>query len=130
MAEFYSEKIVKVRKPRQCEGCGQMLNKGDQALVYSGKFDGDFGHFTLHQECREAELAWNKMAETLYDEFVSLSELEPDEWQWLLEEHPVVAARMNITAERIAEHQEERRRMDEYWMEQARKREAERTGRS
>lgn len=125
-SEFYSEKIVTVRKPRQCAGCCQMLAKGDQALVYSGKFDGDFGSFTLHPECRVAELAWNKMADTYYDEFVSLSELEPDEWEWLLDEHPVVAARMNITAERIADHRAERQRISEFYMAQARKHEAER----
>lgn len=124
MAEFYSEKIVSVRKPRPCEGCGQMIGKGERALTYSGKFDGDFGSFTLHPECRVAELAWNKMADTYADEFVGLSELEPDDWQWLLDEHPIVAARKNVTPERIVEHKAEQQRMWEYRMAESRKREA------
>lgn len=129
MSEFYSEKIVKVRKPRQCAGCCQMIGKGEQALTYSGKFDGEFGSFTLHPECRVAELAWNKMAGTYNDEFVGLSELDADEWQWLLDEHPVVAARMNVTAERIAERAAEQTRMMEWDMEMALKRDAERRAR-
>lgn len=126
MSEFYSEKIVKVRKPRRCDGCGTMLNKGDEALTYSGKFDGDFGSFSLHPDCREAELAWNAMADTYLGEFIGLSDLEADEWPWLLKTYPTVAARMNVTAERIREHQEERKRMWEWSIEQARKRDAER----
>ena len=130
MTDFYSEKLVKVRKSRRCDGCGSMLNKGDEALVYSGKFDGDFGSFSLHPDCREAELAWNKMADTYPCEFTGLHNLEADEWPWLLETYPTVAARMNVTAERILEHQEERKRMLEWSMEQARKRDDERKARS
>lgn len=126
MSDCYSEKVVKIRKPRNCHGCGTLMNKGEEALSYSGKFDGDFGSFTLHTDCREAELAWSKMAGTYADEFVGLGEVEADDWPWLLESYPAVAARMNITAERIAEHQAERERIWEYHMDQARKREAER----
>lgn len=129
MAEFYSEKVVTIREPRNCAGCGTMMNKGDQALSYSGRFNGEFGSFSLHTDCREAELAWNKMAGTFADEFVGLGEVEPDDWPWLLESYPTVAARMNITAERIADHQAEQKRMQEWHMEQARKREAERLDR-
>lgn len=124
MAEFYSEKIVKVRKARQCAGCCQMVAAGEQALTYSGKFNGDFGSFTLHPECREAELAWNKMTGAYADEFVGLCDLESDEWEWLLDEYPVVAARMNVTAERIADHKATRQRITDYHMAEARKREA------
>lgn len=103
-----------------------MIDKGERALTYSGKFNGDFGHFTLHPECREAELAWNKMVGSYGDEFFGLSELEPDDWEWLLSEYPIVAARMNVTAERITDYKAEQQRMWEYRMAEARKREAER----
>jgi hypothetical protein len=126
MSEFYSEQIVKVRKPRPCAGCSQRIEKGERALTYSGKFEGDFGSFTLHPDCREAELAWNKMAGTYADEFIALGELEADEWEWLLAEFPNVAARMNVTAERIAKHKADEQIRREYWMAEARKREAER----
>lgn len=126
MAEFYSEKIVKVRKPRQCGGCCQMIEKDEQALTYSGKFDGEFGSFTLHPDCREAELAWNKMTGTYYDEFVGLSDLDADEWEWLLAEFPNVAARKGVTAERIADHKADSQRMSDYYMAEAKKRESQR----
>lgn len=124
MTDFYSEKIVKVRKPRHCDGCGALLNKGDQALTYSGRFQGDFGSFSHHIECRQAEIALNNLADRNSDEWYALREIEADEWDWLLEDWPVVAARMNVTAERIREHKEERARMLEWSMELARKREA------
>ena len=124
--DFYSEKIVKVRKPRNCDGCGKMLEKGEAALTYSGKFNGDFGSNTLHTDCREAELAYNKMADTNWDEFVGLHELEADDWDWLLADFPTVAARLNVTPERISEHKAEQKRMWDYRMEEAKKRETER----
>lgn len=126
MSDFYSERIVKVRKSRPCEGCGVIIGKGEQALTYSGRFDGYFGSFTHHIECRQAEVDLNKKVSTSFDEWYPLSEIDPDDWQWLLEKHPAVAARKNITAERIREREAEQKRTQELHMEWARKRDAER----
>lgn len=130
MSDFYSERIVKVRKSRLCEGCGVIIGKGEQALTYSGRFDGDFGSFTHHIECRQAEVDLNKEVSTSFDEWYPLSEIDPDDWRWLLEKHPDVAARKNITAERIREREDEQKRMQELNMEWARKRDAERRART
>lgn len=126
MSDFYSERIVKVRKPRPCEGCGVIIGKGEQALTYSGRFDGYFGSFTHHIECRQAEVDLNKKVSTSFDEWYPLSEIDPDDWQWLLEKHPAVAARKNITAERIQDRDAEQKRLWEWRMACARKRDAER----
>ncbi|MFC3697049.1 hypothetical protein ACFOOJ_06310 [Sphingobium xenophagum] len=124
MSDFYSERVVKVRKPRHCDGCGTMLAKGEQALTYSGRFNGDFGSFSHHLECRQAELALNMLVTSGFDEWYALSEIEPDDWKWLLAEFPIVAARKNITAERIREYDDEQKRLWEWRMEESRKREA------
>ena len=105
MTEFYSETIVKkTRKAHRCDGCCKMIEVGSEALRYSGKFGGDFGSFIHHPECRAAECALNKrMSEHVWDDWIPLSDIDPDDYPWLLATFPSVAARFNITAETIAE---------------------------
>lgn len=125
---FYSERHIKsVRKARQCCGCTSMLNVGDPALACSGRnYDNDFWDGAYHHDCRDAELALNKLHDTHWDEWVSLAEIEWDDYPWLLADFPTVAARMNITQERYDNIAAEQARMWERSCEQARKREVER----
>jgi len=123
MTEFYSETLVKkTRKDHRCDGCGKLIPIGSQALRYSGKFDGEFGTFVHHPECREAECALNKLCRTRYDEWMSLADIESDDHQWLLDKHPIVAARFGITAETIAADALSREECRRYWTEADRRR--------
>lgn len=109
---FYRETIIKaVRKPRQCVGCCAMINVGESALDCSGKHDGDFWSATYHQECRAAECALNDLRDYRDgDDWMALSDIEWDDWLWLIIDHPLVAERMRITAERYQKVVDERER--------------------
>lgn len=123
MSDFYSETHVKkTRKDHRCDGCCKPIPAGSQALRYSGKFDGQFGTFVHHPECREAECALNKLHRSPYDEWLSLSDIESDKYEWLLAEFPIVAERFGITAQSIAEHEREREESRRAWAEIDRKR--------
>jgi hypothetical protein len=99
---FYREKPVKaVRKARRCIACGRMIGVGSPALDASGHFNGEFWAATYHAECRAAEIALNSLPLLHYEEWMALSDIEWDDWDWLLAEHPIVAARMGITAEKL-----------------------------
>lgn len=100
---FYRETVVKaVRKRHRCDGCGKHIEIGEPANRWAGMTDGDFGSVIMHPECREAEIKLNDILGTHSgDDWAGLLDIESEDWPWLLEEHPVVAARMGITAERI-----------------------------
>lgn len=102
---FASESAVRsVRKRHVCDGCGKFIDIGQPATRWAGLTDGDFGTAIYHPDCRAAEVALNTeiVAWSYGDEWLGLSEIEDEDWPWLLEAHPAVAARMGITAERVA----------------------------
>lgn len=49
--EFYSEKIVKGRKPHQCLECGNKILPGAQYQKARGKWDGDFNEYHTCMDC-------------------------------------------------------------------------------
>lgn len=101
---FYRETSVKaVRKARPCLGCGCMIAVGEAALDVAGHYEGDFWSGSFHHECRAAEVALNDLHEVYPGEWMNLGDIEWDDWEWLLADHPVTAARMGITAEKLQE---------------------------
>ena len=97
---LWRESAVKAtRKRHTCEGCLTAIEAGSAAYRYVGmNLDGDFCAGIMHPECRVAEVALNKLMDLNWDEWACLSELEDEDKPWLLAEHPVVAARMRVTA--------------------------------
>lgn len=98
---FHTETPVKaVRKRHCCDGCGKHIEIGQSAVRWAGLTDGDFGTCIYHPECRAAELAYNlDVLGYLYlDDWYPISEIEHEDWPWLIESHPVVAERMGIQA--------------------------------
>jgi len=96
---FHSETKVKaVRKRHQCDGCSRLIEIGEPAIRWAGLTDGDFGTAIYHPECREAEVAYNRdVLDWLYsDDWYPLHDIERESWAWLVEAHPVAAARLNI----------------------------------
>jgi len=123
MRDFYFEATVKkTRKHHLCSGCARAIEIGSAALRYSGVFSGDFCSHIHHPECRAAEIDLNSLHDVRNgDDWLALTDMEPDDWTWLLEAHPQVAERMAITAEKIAAHEAEQERMRAWWADRGRK---------
>lgn len=111
---FYRERLVStVRKQRHCCACAKLIQVGQPALDCAGHYDGDFWADTYHRECRAAECELNDLHGA--EEWMMLGDIETDDWPWLLEDHPTVAARMGITKERYEEALESDRLCREAW---------------
>ena len=96
---FATETSVKaVRKRHRCDGCGAHIEIGEPAKRWAGMSDGDFCTAIYHPDCRAAEERMNELAGWRYgDDWYLLSDdLSREDWPWLLEEFPAVAARLNI----------------------------------
>ncbi len=123
---MYSEREVKsIRKARPCDSCAKTIEAGKPALVIAGVVGGDFWSGTWHHDCRHAEVELNKL-HGVYDgeDWMSLTDMEWDDWPWLIEAHPTVANRMNITTARYDERMAEQQRMREFWAAHDRKKRA------
>lgn len=110
---FYSERTIKsVRKARACSGCNRKIEVGETALECSGKSD-DFWSGTYHHGCRAAEIALNELHEVWGgNDWMNLgSDMEWEDWPWLIEAFPNVAARMGITTERFISIRDEQDRV-------------------
>ena len=53
-AEFYSARIVKSKKDRRCEWCGEKIEKLSMHVYVAAKWEGDFVIHRKHLECEEA----------------------------------------------------------------------------
>ena len=84
-----------------------MIAIGDAALDVAGHWDGEFWNGSFHHECRATEVALNNLHGSFRpDEWINLSEIDWEDWEWLLAEHPIVAARKGVTPERLREVKE------------------------
>ena len=95
---FSREQTVKAtRKPCRCIACNTAIAVGQSAIRCTGMVDGDFNAVAYHPECRAAEIAFNDLRGTYGDDWGGLDEMEREDREWLLIEHPIVAARMTPT---------------------------------
>ena len=102
---FCNEHAVKaVRKNHFCEGCGKYVLIGEPAIRWTGIGEDGFASVIYHPECREAEVYMNREINSF--EWCPLNSHEEDDWPWLMDKFPAVAARFNITPERYKEYQE------------------------
>lgn len=98
MMDFTAERRVsKTRKPHQCNGCCRTIPVGSSASRWVGVSDGDFGSCYYHLECLIAEVALNALREHQHgDDWAQLADLDPEEHEWLIGEHPQVAEHMRL----------------------------------
>lgn len=87
------QRINRTRKDHLCEGCGKPIPAGCQAYKYTGIEDGIFSLY-YHPDCREAEIQLNELHSLMWDEWISLRDIEREDHEWLRENHAVVAARL------------------------------------
>lgn len=117
---FYSERTIKsVRKARPCLGCSDRIEVGETALGCAGHYDGTFWAGAYHHDCRAAEIGLNGLHDVhAGDEWMNLgNDMEWEDWPWLIEEFPAVAARMKISTERYEKVRDERERVQRAWSE-------------
>lgn len=98
---FFTDRDVKAtRKPHACEGCGKLIAAASPAWYFSQLWDGCFSAGYYHTDCRKAEVELNELKDFRSgDDWLSLCEVrdEPDDIAWLVQDYPVVAARMGLT---------------------------------
>jgi hypothetical protein len=100
---FTSERhIAAIRKARPCDGCGHTLQVGQPAIRWSGTTDGDFGMAIYHLDCRAAEVVLNYdiLGWRYRDGWCGLSDIDSDDWLWIVSAYPAVAARLSIPGAR------------------------------
>lgn len=98
-----------------------MIEARETALACSGLGPDGFWAAIYHHECRKAEEGINKLHDFGgQDDWMGLSDIEWDDWPWLIEEFPAAAERMKITTARFEEIRAERERMRKAWAERNR----------
>lgn len=100
MSDFHTNRSIKaVRRDHVCEQCNGKIEIGQPAEYGSGKYDGYLYTTYVHVECHAAAVHYAK-ENGLWGEdwpwFQHMGNGEHDHHAWLLEHHPVVAARLNI----------------------------------
>lgn len=100
---FISERSIKAtRKRHHCVACDKWIEIGEAAVNWAGVTDGDFGSVHYHPDCREAEIAFNALRDSYYDEWDSLRDIDHEDYRWLKAEYPVVYRRRMMTREQYA----------------------------
>jgi hypothetical protein len=94
-----SKNIKAVRKAHRCEQCNTDIAVGESAHYAFGVWEGEpFGTYT-HPECQGAAQAYAELNDLWFEDypwFQFMDDSEHDHHVWLLENHPVVADRLNI----------------------------------
>jgi hypothetical protein len=104
---FVTEKPVgAVRKRHLCSACDKWIEIGEPAVNWAGTTDGDFSSVHYHPDCREAEIAFNRHAQTdrYADEWQGLLDAEPEDRPWIKANWPLPYLRMCMTRKQYAAH--------------------------
>lgn len=100
MNDFYTSKEIKATRKRYvCEQCNRHIEIGSPAHYGFGIYEGDTYSVHTHVECQAAALAYAKLNDAWGEEWPWFQHMECSEYEhgaWLLENHPVVAERLNI----------------------------------
>ena len=97
-AEIISDANLKCRKPRLCHQCHRPIQAGEmyRRQVYK---EGDLYTYSAHVECDKAANRWAQLAglSPTHDDWPILAnDLCLDDYGWIMQEFPIVAARFNI----------------------------------
>lgn len=89
------------RKSYGCDQCPSKIEPGQRYRRQWGVWDGCACTYRAHVECDAAACALHALHDLQGDEGVYLpSDIHEDDYPWLLAEHPVVAARLEIFSEK------------------------------
>lgn len=99
MTTLTSKNIKAVRKPHCCEQCNKTIAIGEPAKYNFGIWEGEpFGTYQ-HVECAAAAHEYATINDLWFEEypwFQFMDDSEHDHHAWLIEKHPVVAARLGV----------------------------------
>jgi len=93
--------VASSRKPHQCEHCGTAINVGEPSIHCTGMWDGYFYSTYMHTDCEKAGQDYAKETGYWDEEFIWFQHVDREEFEldeWLLENHPTVAARLGVSA--------------------------------
>ncbi|MDK1386325.1 hypothetical protein QN224_12995 [Sinorhizobium sp. 8-89] len=99
MTNLHSDRVIKAtRKPHFCEQCGRRIEVGSPAHYAFGVYYGDSYSTHTHVECHAAAHAYAELSNSWGEDYPWFQHMDRDvDWtDWLLENHPVVAERLNI----------------------------------
>lgn len=103
MSDFTNFRTVRAAKQHRCDQCGKPINVGEQYQYTAFVFEGDFGAYREHPDCRNA---WAQLNFGLRDIsppdetfFLIDDEIEPEEKTWVLGKFPLVADRLGWATE-------------------------------
>ena len=98
--DFQSRRTVKaLRKPRRCYQCNKIINCGETAEYFFGKYECDIYSMHVHPECHGAAEEFAAINGLWGEEFPFFPEMDDSEYEyhdWLIEKHPIVAARLGL----------------------------------
>lgn len=106
--DFQNHRVVTGRKVHSCEQCGSDIAIGEKHASIAGRYFGDFYDYRLHFECETAAKAYAKLHGLRGEEWpwFQHQDDEPEDWRWMLKEHPIVAKRLGWD-ERLKEWDED-----------------------
>ena len=88
----------RARKHHSCDQCGTAIEPGTVYKRERGVWEGQPYVFKAHTDCEAAAHDLWKLRDLRWDEGINLrSDIEPEDHEWLLAEHPSVAARLRVT---------------------------------
>ena len=96
MTDILSDNVMRCRKPKRCEQCGEMIEVGQRyrKQVY---VDGELCIYRAHEDCDVAafEHMVNYGHDHRSDDPIMLCDaIGPEDRQWLTEKYPFVAQRL------------------------------------
>jgi hypothetical protein len=96
MTDFHNHRDVVGRKSHQCEQCGTSIPVGEKHLSVAGSYYGDFYDYRVHYECQTAARTYAHIHGLSGEEWpwFQHNENESGDWQWMVENHPLVAKRL------------------------------------
>lgn len=94
-----ADEVYTARKQHRCDHCLQPIVPGDVYRRVRGVWEGDPGVFRSHFDCAEVATKLHREHGVASDEGITLSsDIETEDYLWILAEWPVVAARLGIKA--------------------------------
>ncbi|MDB5656129.1 MAG: hypothetical protein JWQ94_3742 [Tardiphaga sp.] len=96
MDDFQNRQQAMDQTGHACEQCGAPIKAGEIHADVAGMYAGDAYDYRIHLECEAAARAYAKL-HGLYGEewpWFQHQDDEPEDWRWMLKEHPVVAKRL------------------------------------
>ena len=94
-----TREVKAVRKSHECEQCGKKIEAGSPAKYAFGIWQGYAYSTYTHPECNAAAREYADINDAWGEEYPWFQHMDDtDHHSWLLEKHPVVAARLGVMA--------------------------------